>query len=59
MEFYLAIKKKRNLAIYNDDMDGATVFYAKWNKSVRERQIPHDLTHMWNLRKKMDEHMGR
>ena len=31
---------------------GATVYYAKWNKSVRERQIPNDLTHLWNVRKK-------
>ena len=23
--------------------------YAKWNKPIRERQIPYDLTHMWNL----------
>ena len=27
-------------------------YYAKENKSVREKQIPYDLTHMWNLRKK-------
>ena len=26
--------------------------------SVRERQIPYDFTHMWNLRSKTDEHMG-
>ena len=30
-------------------MDGAGEHYAKWNKSVRERQIPYDFTHMWNL----------
>ena len=35
------------------------MYYAKENKSVRERQIPYDLTHMWNLRKKTDEQMGR
>ena len=22
--------------------------YAKWNKAVRERQIPYGFTHMWN-----------
>lgn len=27
--------------------------------SVRQRQVPYDFTHMWNLRKKTDEHMGR
>ena len=23
--------------------------YAKWNKPVREIQIPYDFTHIWNL----------
>ena len=26
--------------------------------SIRERQLPFDFTHMWNLRNKIDEHMG-
>ena len=30
-------------------MDGPGEDYAKWNKPVRERQIPHDFTRMWNL----------
>ena len=30
-------------------------YNAKQNKSVRERQIPYDLTHMWNLRIKTNE----
>ena len=32
------------------------MYYAKWNKSVRERQILNDFIHMWNLRNKTDEH---
>ena len=40
-------------------MDGARGYYAKQNKSVRERQIPYDFTHTWNLRNKTDEHKGR
>ena len=40
-------------------MDGARAYYAKLNKSVQERQMPYDLTRMWNLRKKTNEHMGR
>ena len=36
-------------------MDGTGGFYAKRNKSVRERQI-YDFTHKWNLRYKTDEH---
>ena len=37
-------------------MDGTRGYYAKQNKSVRERQIPYDFIHMWNLRNKTDEH---
>ena len=39
-------------------MDGARVYYAKRNKSVRERQL-YDFTHMWNLGNKTDGHTGR
>ena len=38
-------------------MDGARVYYAEGNKSVRERKIAYDFPHMWNLRNKTDEHM--
>ena len=34
-------------------MDGPGEHYAKWNKPVRERQIPYDLIHMWNLMNKL------
>ena len=54
MEYYAAIEKW-NLAIYND-VDGTTGYYAKRNKSVRERQLSHDLTDMWNLRNKTEDH---
>ena len=30
-------------------MDGARVYYANQNKTVRERQISYVFTHMWNL----------
>ena len=39
-------------------MDGTRVYYAKWNKSVSERQIPYDFTHMWNLLNKTNEQNG-
>ena len=39
-------------------MDGTRVYRAKGNKSLRERQIPYDFTHMWNLRNKTDERVG-
>ena len=37
------------------NVDGARAYYAKQNKSVRERQILYDFTHMWDLRNKTDE----
>ena len=51
------LQEEWNLAICND-VEGARMYYAKWNMSIRERQI-YDFTHMWNLRNKMYEHRGR
>ena len=45
VEYYSAIKKERNLAICND-VDATRMYYVKRNKSVRERQIPYDFTHV-------------
>ena len=36
-------------------MDGPRGYYAKWNKSDRERQILHDFIYMWNLKNKTNE----
>ena len=44
-------KKEWNLAFFND-MDGAREYKANWNKSVQEREIPNDFTHIYNLRNK-------
>ena len=49
MEYYSAIKKEWKLAIY-DNMDRPSRYYAKWNKSDRERQILCNFTYMWNLK---------
>ena len=54
----LGDQKEWNLAICNN-VDGTNVYYAKWNNSVRERQISYDFTCMQNLRYKTDEHKGR
>ena len=35
-------------------MDGSRGYNAKWN--VREKPIPYDFTHMWNLKNKINEH---
>ena len=48
MEYYLAIKKKKFYCL-----GGHREHYAKWNKPVRERQIPYDFTYMWNLMNKL------
>ena len=58
MKYYSAIKKELNLAICNN-VDGTRKYYAKPNKSGRERHTTYDFIHMWNLRNKTDEHRGR
>ena len=40
-----------NSAVY-DSMDGPRRYYAKGKMSGRERQIPYDLLHTWNLKMK-------
>ena len=42
-------KKEWNFAICNNT-DGLGEFFAKWNKSDRERQILYDTTYTWNLK---------
>ena len=46
----LSHQKEWNIATCND-MNGTRGYYARWHKSVRERQIPYDFTHMWNNKK--------
>ena len=53
IEQYLAIKKEQNLTIC--DIDEPRGYYAKQNKSDRERQIPYYLIYMWNLKNKINE----
>ena len=40
--------KKDEYLILCDSMDGPGEYYAKWNKLARERQIPYDLSYIWN-----------
>ena len=51
MEFYLDIKRK-SYPLWQHG--GSGEHYNKWNKPVRERQIPCDFTHMWNLMNKLN-----
>ena len=46
-------KKEENFT-FCVSIDGSEEHYAKWNKPVRERQIPYDSAHMWNLMKKLN-----
>ena len=32
------------------NMDTTRDYHTKWHKSERERQIPYDITYMWNLK---------
>ena len=48
-------QKEWNLDICNN-MDGTRVYI---NKSVGERQISYEFTHMWNLRNSTDDYRGR
>ena len=57
-DILLGNEKELNLAIFNN-MDGTRMHYAKQNKSGKERQISYDVTHIWNLRNKTDEHRRR
>ena len=49
----LSCKKEENFTLCNSIV-GPREHYAKWNKPVRERQIPYDFTHMWNLMNKLN-----
>ena len=44
----LSHKKEQNNAICSN-MDGTRASHTKWSESERERQIPYDITYVWNL----------
>ena len=50
MECYSAIKKSEILPICNN-IDGARGYYAKWNKSKKEK---YNFISMWNLKNKTE-----
>ena len=49
MEYYSAIKNEWNNAICSN-MDRPRDYHINWSKSERERQIPYDITYVWNLK---------
>ena len=46
MEYYSAVKKKKGNNAICSNMDASRYYHTK---SERERQIPHEITYMWNL----------
>ena len=50
----LSHKKEWNNAICSN-MNGLRDYHTEWSKSERERQIPCDITYMWNLKHDTDE----
>ena len=46
----LSHKKEWNNAICSN-IDGPRDYHIKWSQLDRERQIPYDITYMWNLKK--------
>ena len=52
----LSHKKEWNTAICSN-MDGPRDDHTKWSKSDRERQIPYDITYMWNPKYDTSEHI--
>ena len=50
IEYYSAIKKNEIMPFAAMYMDGPRDYHTKCSKSERERQIPYDITYMWNLK---------
>ena len=38
-------------------MDGPRDYHTKWSESERERQVPHDIIYMWNLKYDTNQHI--
>ena len=41
------------------DVVGAGAYYAKWNKSVRERKLSYGFIHMWTIRNSVEDNRGK
>ena len=52
----LSHKKEWNNAICSN-MDGTRDYHTKWSKSEKKRQIPYNITYMWNLKYNTNELM--
>ena len=54
----LSHKKEQNNAICSN-MYRTIYSHTKWSKSERERQIPYDITYIWNIVYSTNEHFHR
>ena len=50
-EILLSHKKMKSCHLWQYNIDGSGVNYAKWN--VRQRGIPHDFIYMWTVKNKL------
>ena len=56
MEYYSAIKRQTNAIWSNKLMPfGYRDSHTKWSQSERERQVPYDITSLWNLKYGTDD----
>ena len=46
----LLIHKKEQNNAFCSNMDATRDDHTKWSQSERERQLPYDITYMWNLK---------
>ena len=53
MKYYSVIKERNNVICSN--MDVPRDYHTKWSKSERKRQIPYDITYMWNIKYNTNE----
>ena len=51
----ILLSHKKELNAICSNMDATRDSQTKWNKSERERQVPYDITYMWNLKYGRDE----
>ena len=56
MEYYSAIKKNEKNDICSK-VDGPRDYHTKQSKSERDRQIPYDITYLWNLKYETNWHI--
>ena len=48
----ILLSHEKMQSFHFDNMDGTWGYYAKWNKSDRERKILYDFTYVWNITNK-------